>query len=130
MAFCSTIRIVTPWSRRRISVWNTSCTRLGERPIDGSSIRMSFGSSSSARAISSCFCWPPESAIAGSFALLAQDRELVHHLFDPALHPALVLGGDAAELEVVQHREVRHDVAALRHVGDAVGDHLRRRLAR
>ena len=64
LAFCSTISTVTPWSRRRFKVENTSWTRLGDRPIDGSSIRISLGSSSSARATSSCFCWPPDSSMA------------------------------------------------------------------
>ena len=127
LAFCSTIRMVTPWSRRRIRVRNTSCTRFGDRPIEGSSMRMSFGSSRRARATSSCFCWPPESSIALRFANLPQHRELVHHrsmrwrtLPDPAR--------DAAELEIVIDGQLRHHIAALRHIGDAVGDHLARRL--
>jgi hypothetical protein len=40
---------------------NTSCTTMGDRPIEGSSISSTLGRSSSARPISSCFCSPPES---------------------------------------------------------------------
>ena len=54
----------------------------GERPIDGSSISISLGSSSRPRAISSSFCWPPESVEAWARALLAQHREALHHRLD------------------------------------------------
>src|SRR5215510_1112056 len=60
LAFCSISTIVTPLSRRSFKMPNTSPTITGERPIDGSSIRISLGSSNSPRAISSIFCWPPD----------------------------------------------------------------------
>src|SRR6185503_10594912 len=60
-AFCSTIRIDTPCPRSPCRISNVCPTRSGDRPIDGSSISMSLGSSSRPRAISSSFCWPPES---------------------------------------------------------------------
>ena len=55
---------VTPLARSSFRMPKVSCTSIGDRPIEGSSIRMSFGSSSSPRTISSCFCSPPESVAA------------------------------------------------------------------
>src|SRR6185437_2503647 len=63
-ARCSTSRIVTPWRLISASASHTACTTTGARPSDGSSrIRMS-GFASSARAIASCCCWPPDRAAA------------------------------------------------------------------
>ena len=45
---------------QRLQDANTSCTISGDKPIDGSSISISLGSSSRPRAISSSFCWPPD----------------------------------------------------------------------
>jgi hypothetical protein len=45
--------------RRRMS--NSSATRSGARPKDGSSSSISFGASISAREIASICCSPPES---------------------------------------------------------------------
>ena len=39
---------------------NTSFTISGDRPIDGSSIRISFGRAISARPIASICCSPPD----------------------------------------------------------------------
>src|SRR5215212_8468691 len=58
-----------PRSRISRRIANSSLTMIGERPIEGSSISNSFGSSSSARAISSIFCSPPESVDACASAL-------------------------------------------------------------
>src|SRR5207248_141377 len=61
LAFCSIRRsVMPPWRSSRKSV-KSSSTRIGERPIDGSSISRSLGSSSRPRAISRIFCSPPES---------------------------------------------------------------------
>ena len=59
--FCSTISTVVPWSASLRSSLNTSCTTMGDRPMEGSSISNTRGRSSRARPISSCFCSPPES---------------------------------------------------------------------
>ncbi len=63
--FCSTISTVAPRSARLRSNLKTSCTTIGDRPIEGSSIRITLGRRSSARPISSCFCSPPDSEDAG-----------------------------------------------------------------
>src|SRR6185312_3725892 len=55
-------RTLTPLSRRPLRMPNTSCTIRGDRPIDGSSISRSLGSSRRLRATSRIFCWPPDSA--------------------------------------------------------------------
>ena len=59
--FCSTISTLLPESARRRSSCITSCTMIGLRPIDGSSISNTSGRTSNARPISSCFCSPPDS---------------------------------------------------------------------
>ena len=61
LTFCSTISTVVPSAASRRSRRNTSATTSGDRPIDGSSIRMTLGRSNSARPTSSCFCSPPDS---------------------------------------------------------------------
>ena len=65
-----------------------------------------------------------------AIAKFPQHRELVHDLFDTLPHPCLVRGRDPAEFQIVVDRELRDDIAALRHIGDAVRDHLARLLAR
>jgi hypothetical protein len=69
LAFCSIISTVTPRARRPRMRPNSSSTRIGDSPIDGSSISISLGSSISPRAISSIFCSPPDSVEACCRAL-------------------------------------------------------------
>ncbi len=59
-AFCSTSSTVRPSSLSCLIVSKTACRALASSPIVGSSSRISFGSSMSARAISISFCCPPE----------------------------------------------------------------------
>src|SRR3954452_13172937 len=65
IAFCSTSRIVTPscFSSSRIS--KTRSTMSGARPSVGSSRSRRRGRESSARAMASCCCSPPESWLPG-----------------------------------------------------------------
>ena len=51
--------------RSSCSVEKTRSTTVGARPSDGSSRSRIVGAATSARAIASCCCWPPESAPAG-----------------------------------------------------------------
>ena len=51
-----------PRSRIAASASNTTSTIFGASPSDGSSSSRTSGSATSARAIASCCCWPPESA--------------------------------------------------------------------
>jgi hypothetical protein len=69
LAFCSIISTVTPRARMSRMIPNSSSTRIGDSPIDGSSISIKRGSSSRPRAISSIFCSPPESVEACWWAL-------------------------------------------------------------
>ena len=60
-AFCSTSRIVVPLACSSSRISKTRSTISGARPSVGSSSRSSFGFETSARAIASCCCSPPES---------------------------------------------------------------------
>ena len=64
-AFCSIIRIDTPALRKSFRIEKTSWTIRGDRPIEGSSISISLGSSKRPRATSRSFCWPPDRVEAG-----------------------------------------------------------------
>src|SRR5579863_761357 len=93
-------------------VWRTIS---GERPIDGSSIITSLGSSSRPRAISSCFCSPPDRVEACWLAFLRS--------FDPLRAVAQVRRrSDKAKLDIVAHRKLGEDVAPLRDIAEAGGD--------
>ena len=65
---CSMIANVNPWLRRLRIVSPSACVITGLTPAVGSSSRMIFGSSISAREISSSFFWPPERFFADSLA--------------------------------------------------------------
>ena len=64
LAFCSTRRTVVPSSLSDLMMSKISCTRMGARPMDGSSSMMSLGLLMSARPIASICCSPPESVAA------------------------------------------------------------------
>src|SRR5260221_7466927 len=61
LGFCSISRSVMPPLRNSCSRAKSSSTRIGDRPIEGSSISISRGCSMRPRAISRIFCSPPES---------------------------------------------------------------------
>ena len=65
-AFCSTSSTVRPSLGELRDAANTCLRDFGSRPIDGSSSRISAGSSISERASSTCFCSPPDSDPAAS----------------------------------------------------------------
>ena len=58
-AFCSTKSTVVPPAEISRIMWKISSTRIGESPMDGSSIRMIFGFDISARPMASICCSPP-----------------------------------------------------------------------
>ena len=60
-ARCSTRRTVTPRSRISASASKTTSTIFGASPSEGSSRSSRSGRATSARAIASCCCWPPDS---------------------------------------------------------------------
>ena len=78
------------------------------------------GSATSARAIASCCCWPPESAPAWRRAELLDDRE---QLVDAAKH-GVVAGaratGGEAEAQVLLDGQLGEDAAPFGHERDAV----------
>ena len=110
--FCSTSRIVVS-SAARSSAAATSVTRSGARPFVGSSTSSTWFPLSSARAIATICCWPPESVPARCAAALAQLGEQV---VDEVVARVVVALGEA---QVLLHREPREDVAVLGHVPDA-----------
>ena len=59
-AFCSTNRTVVPLALTFSIISKISFTKIGERPIDGSSITIIFGLDMSARPIASICCSPPD----------------------------------------------------------------------
>ncbi len=60
LAFCSTMKIVVPCRLISWMMSNTCSTRLGDRPIDGSSMHSSLGRAISARPIATICCSPPD----------------------------------------------------------------------
>ena len=94
-----------------------SRTISGARPSDGSSSISSFGLPINARASASICCSPPESVPARCSPPLADPREVVGHAVDVALQRA-VPAGVGAELEVLDHGELRERAAPFRDVRD------------
>src|SRR6267142_584953 len=92
--------IVVPASLTCWSVSKMSFTITGARPRLGSSSRSSRGRAMSPRPIAHICCSPPDKV--------------------PAIRR------EAAELEVVAHGQRGKELTALRHVGDAARDDLRR----
>ena len=74
-ARCSTSSTVMPRSRISASASKTTSTTVGRSPSDGSSSSSTSGRATSARAIASCCCWPPESAPAWRRRNSSHDRE-------------------------------------------------------
>ena len=91
----------------------------GSSPIDGSSSRMSAGSSISVRASSTCFCSPPEREPA---CAVRPSRDRSGRTRPPLVHPlapgAGVAQQVAAHQQVVPHGHRREEAALLRHVHD------------
>ena len=119
-----------PSLRAAATTLNTSCTISGARPCEGSSSMSSFGLSSSARAIASISCSPPES---WRPLLDLRSREAREQLVDARDGPrARAL---ERHLQVFFDGQVGEDAAALGHVadaerGDAVGRPVGRRHGR
>jgi hypothetical protein len=109
---------------RRIAP-NMSSTIIGDRPSDGSSSSSRRGRAIIARAIATICCWPPDSSPAGlelSFSIGNNAQRLLERLAPARLGGRQV----AAELEVLEHRHLREEAAALGHDGDAGAQYVRR----
>ena len=119
-AFCSTISIATPDSCTCWMISKLRSTRIGARPIDGSSISSSFGWDISARPIATICCSPPESVPASWLAPLVQQREQRRTRGrSPPCGPAV--REVRAHLEVLQHGHRREQAAVLGHDRHAAG---------
>mgnify|MGYP003694441673 CR=1 FL=1 len=115
--FCSTSRIVVP---RRLTVATISMmlrTAIGARPSEGSSSRSRRGRAIRARPMASICCSPPESVPAACGDALLQAREEGEdlHRASRGARPRAA-GGAGAHLEVLEDRQGREHLAALRNV--------------
>ena len=108
-----------PRSRISASASKTTSTIFGARPSDGSSSSRTSGPATSARAIASCCCWPPESAPAWRRAELLDDREELVDRFDVLGAPSRRAAAGEAEPEVLLDRQLGEDAPPLRHERDA-----------
>ena len=126
-AFCSISRIVTPPARRSFRIENTSLTISGESPIDGSSISISLGSSKQAARHFKSFCWPPDRVEAWALAFSLSIGKRAHDRVHARARLRAVGQRHAAQLEIVPHRQLGEEIAALRHVAHAGIEHAPRR---
>ena len=61
LAFCSTSKMVVPAALSSLMMSKISCTRMGARPMEGSSSMSRSGLLMRARPMASICCSPPES---------------------------------------------------------------------
>ena len=89
----------------------------GWMPSVGSSRTSSVGRVTSARAIASCWAWPPESSPAGRPIIVASAGKTSRaSLIGVGVAAARALVDD---VEVLAHRQAGEDLVALGHVADA-----------
>ena len=101
---------------------NTSFTSSGDRPMDGSSIRIIFGPRHQ-RAADRQHLLLAAGEIAGEPGALLQAREIVEDHVDVGIDLA-VAAGEGAEPQILQRGHVGDDAAALHHLEDAAADDL------
>ncbi len=129
-ARCSTSSTPIPRSAMTRSVENTRSTIVGASPSDGSSSRRIDGFATSARAIASCCCWPPESAPAWRLRNSLDDREQLDDGGDVLLDAVRSAACGEPEPQVLLHRELREEPAPFGDERDAGSrDRLRRAAA-
>src|SRR5580692_6726332 len=117
MTFCSTKSSVMPSALRRRIKANSSSTRSGDSPSEGSSRMSSRGSAIKPLPIASICCSPPDKS--------RKDREHALAILDAPGAGAAI----AAEIEIFRDREVRKYAAPFRHVNKPTPDDCSRRLA-
>ncbi len=85
-------------------------TKIGARPIDGSSSSSSFGRAISARPIAHICCSPPD--IVPAFCVLrsASRGNSVEDAVEVLLQARLVLALERAHLEVLEHGHAREEL--------------------
>jgi hypothetical protein len=99
---------------------------LGWMPSVGSSSSSSLGRVISARAMAQLLLLAARQVAAAAVAHVLEHREqLVDVIRNPLCSDARQAG--KAGLQVLRHRQQREDVAALRHIADALGCELHRR---
>ena len=95
------------------SVEKTRSTTVGARPSDGSSRSRIDGLATSARAIASCCCWPPDRAPACRCAKLLDDREQLGDVGDVRVDAVRARASREPEPEVLVHRELCEEASPL-----------------
>ena len=129
-AFCSTSRTPTPVSRTRASDWNSSWASSGERPSEGSSSSRYSGADIMARPMATICCSPPlivRAAWAKRSLRRGKRSTTMSRLRFSAWRARRA---KAPSVEVLAHRQVAEDAAALRHQRDArLDDFVRRQVA-
>ena len=104
---------------------STRCTSLGERPSDGSSIRMSVGLAIRARPIASICCSPPRERAARIVEPLGELRKFPSTLRASSACGPATAGDDprrkraGRQRKILAHRERFEDAPALRNDRDA-----------
>ena len=120
--------IATPDSCTCWMISKLRSTRIGARPIDGSSISSSFGFDMSARPIATICCSPPDSVPGELRAPLVQEREELVHAVEVLLRAAAVQV--RAHLEVLEHGHRREEPPVLGDDRHALTDPVARRALR
>ena len=93
-----------------------SSTRIGARPIDGSSSSSSFGRAISPRPIASICCSPPERVPPSWVRRSFRRGKLLNDSLHVALDLGLVLAGVGAHLQVLLDGQRREDLSPFGHV--------------
>ena len=108
-AFCSTSRIVVPCSLISSMISKIRSTKIGARPIDGSSSSSSFGRAISARPIASICCSPPDSVPAFWLLRSASRGKRSKTRSRSSSMLGLVVALERAHLEVLEHGHAPED---------------------
>ena len=116
LAFCSTTRMLTSFfALMRCMIAKISCTISGARPNEGSSSSSSFGRSSSARAIASICCSPPDS-VPACWRRRSRSGEIAEHALEIGAPRRLSRRRVGAEPQILLDRQFHERAAAVRHV--------------
>ena len=120
-------RSCVPSPRIRSMMPNTWSTRIGARPMEGSSISSTFGLAISARPIATICCSPPDSVPAFCLRRSRTRGNVSSTRSRSSLDRGAIGALVRPQLEVLRHRHVAEQPPVLRHHRDAPANDLRRR---
>ena len=125
LTFCSTISTVAPRSARPRSSVKTSCTHFGDRPIEGSSIRITAGAAAGrGRSRAASARRPTARRPASAGALRRGKKSSTSESARGRLHPDVMPPSSR-----FSQRQLAEQVAPLRYESDAFGQHSPLRVA-